>query len=96
MRYIALLRGINVGGKHTVPMAELRACFESLGFTDVSTYINSGNVFFTTTQMNDETLIATISQKLHSTFGFPITTMVISAEDIRAALEAAPAWWGSE
>jgi uncharacterized protein (DUF1697 family) len=46
MKYIALLRGINVGGNHKVEMKNLKALFESLGFSDVSTYINSGNVIF--------------------------------------------------
>ena len=45
--YVALFRGINVGGKHSVPMAKLRDVLESLGHTDVSTYIQSGNVIFT-------------------------------------------------
>lgn len=44
--YIALLRGINVGGKNKLPMAELKTCFEELGFADVSTFIASGNVMF--------------------------------------------------
>ena len=48
MRYVALLRGINVGGKTLIKMADLRACVEQLGFDDVSTYIASGNVLFAT------------------------------------------------
>ena len=48
VRYVALLRGINVGGKTLIKMADLRACFEQLGFDDVSTYIASGNVLFET------------------------------------------------
>ena len=44
--YLALLRGINVGGKNKVPMAELKACFEELGGENVRTYIASGNVMF--------------------------------------------------
>ena len=44
--YLALLRGINVGGKNKVPMAELKACFEELGCENVRTYIASGNVMF--------------------------------------------------
>lgn len=46
MRYLALLRGINVGGKNIVKMTDLRLCFECLGLTNVSTYIQSGNVIF--------------------------------------------------
>ena len=45
-RYIALLRGVNISGKNKVPMAELKLGFESLGFTDVRTWLNSGNVVF--------------------------------------------------
>lgn len=45
-RYVALLRGINVGGKNKLPMADLRECFEELGCTNVTTYIASGNVLF--------------------------------------------------
>jgi uncharacterized protein (DUF1697 family) len=46
VQYLALLRGINVGGKNIIKMADLKACFESLGFSDVVTYIQSGNVLF--------------------------------------------------
>jgi uncharacterized protein (DUF1697 family) len=49
-RYLGLLRGINVGGKNKIPKARLRTCLEELGFTDVSTYIASGNVFLTSDQ----------------------------------------------
>ena len=45
-RYIAFLRGINISGKNKIPMAELKACFEELGFLEVRTYLNSGNVIF--------------------------------------------------
>ena len=47
--HVALLRGINVGGRNKVPMADLRELMTSLGLTDVTTYIQSGNVVFTTT-----------------------------------------------
>jgi len=46
-RYVALLRGINVGGQHIVPMADLRACLTDAGYGDVQTYIQSGNVLLT-------------------------------------------------
>ena len=45
-RYIALLRGINISGKNKVPMAELKSCFEKLAFEEIKTYLNSGNVIF--------------------------------------------------
>ena len=50
MKYVALLRGINVGGNNRVPMAELKLCFEKMGFNNVVTYINSGNVIFESNQ----------------------------------------------
>ncbi|NLL75142.1 MAG: DUF1697 domain-containing protein, partial [Erysipelothrix sp.] len=50
MKYVALLRGINVGGKNKVDMKELKALFIDLGYTEVQTYINSGNVIFDTNQ----------------------------------------------
>ncbi|NCP46313.1 MAG: DUF1697 domain-containing protein, partial [Flavobacteriales bacterium] len=46
-QYLALLRGINVGGNNIIKMVDLKACFEKMGFTDVKTYIQSGNVIFT-------------------------------------------------
>lgn len=49
-RYVVLLRGVNVGGKNAVSMAALKACLEDLGFTNVSTYINSGNVVLESTK----------------------------------------------
>lgn len=57
MRYLALLRGINVGGKNKVAMAELRDCFEAQGFADVSTYINSGNIFFSSDETDEVKLV---------------------------------------
>ncbi len=96
MRYVALLRGINVGGNNTVSMAELRVCFEQLGFTDVSTYINSGNVFFTTTETDEPDMISQIEHGVQNTFGFLVRTTVISAIELQKALAAAPAWWGDD
>ena len=52
--YLALLRGINVGGKNKVPMAELKACFEELGCKNVRTYIASGNVMFESNKSSAE------------------------------------------
>ena len=93
-RYIALLRGINVGGNNKVPMAELRHCFEELGFSSVSTYINSGNVMFETTETEPATLKRQIETELAKTFGFQIATTVISATELQKYLANAPSWWG--
>jgi len=94
MKYIALLRGINVGGNNKVSMAELRQCFESLGFKDVITYINSGNVIFNTAQTDIAVLVRQCEEIIGSTFGFRIVCAVISADDLHDAIKHAPSWWG--
>lgn len=93
-RYLALLRGINVGGKNKVAMSELRECFEALGFTDVSTYINSGNIFFSSSESSEVKLVKVCEAAIEKKFGFPVVTMVISKKDFVEAMEHAPKWWG--
>ena len=93
MRYVALLRGINVGGKNRVPMSELRACFEAAGFREVSTYINSGNVIFSSTKMP---IASEIEQKLTDHFGFNIDTLVLSGMKLTAVVRAIPDKWDND
>lgn len=95
MQYLALLRGINVGGNNKVPMSDLRDCFEGLGFTEVSTYINSGNVFFSSDETDEVTLVERCEAAIEKRFGFPIVTMVISQKEFVGAMEQAPKWWGN-
>jgi uncharacterized protein (DUF1697 family) len=66
--FVALLRGINVGGKTMVSMPELRSLFESLGHADVSTYVQSGNVIFRTPSGEQEALAAELEQRIASAF----------------------------
>ena len=94
MKYIALLRGINVGGNNKVSMAELKRCFESLGFKDVITYINSGNVIFDTKHTDIAALVQQCEKIIETTFGFYIVCAVISANDLHSAIINAPSWWG--
>lgn len=93
MRYLALLRGINVGGNNKVAMSELRACFEELGFTNVSTYINSGNILFEAGETDEVKLVERCEQAIEDRFGFPVVTMVISKAHFEDALKHAPTWW---
>jgi uncharacterized protein (DUF1697 family) len=90
MKHVALLRGINVGGNRRVPMADLRAVFADMGFTDVSSYINSGNVIFSA---DTEPNSAEIERVLNSRFGFAIETLVLSAAKVIAVAEAIPSEW---
>jgi uncharacterized protein (DUF1697 family) len=92
-RYIALLRGVNVGGKNKVPMAELRFALEELGFSDVSSYINSGNIVFSTDIGDESKLKAMCEMAIIENFGLEIPVAIISAEDLIHAMSKAPDWW---
>lgn len=96
MKYIALLRGINVGGNNKVSMKDLKACFERAGFRNVITYINSGNVVFESDERQVTELGAICEEMLAAEFGFPIRTAVISGTLLKAAMDHAPQWWGDE
>jgi uncharacterized protein (DUF1697 family) len=89
-RYIALLRGINVGGQNKVAMADLRAAITSAGFDDVSTYIASGNVLFRTDRPA-ATLEDQIERVLEERFGRPLMVVVRSHRQVRAVVDRAPA-----
>jgi len=89
MRQIALLRGINVGGKNIIKMADLKSAFERRGFQNVVTYINSGNILFDGEQ--DETAAKAACEKLIAEdFGLDIPVCVISAAGLIEALAHAP------
>jgi uncharacterized protein (DUF1697 family) len=92
-RYVALLRGINVGGNNLIRMADLRACLEADGFDDVRTYIQSGNVVFTATG-SSATLTARLERTLSAAFGYEATVAVRSARQFRAIVDAAPEGFG--
>src|SRR5579872_5223359 len=93
MTYVALLRGINVGGKHKVEMVKLKQAFERLGFKDVRTFINSGNVVFQAEGTDEAKLTKTIEAALEREFGFLIKVLVRSRDEIRQLVEALPASW---
>ena len=96
MKYIALLRGINVGGNNKVSMAELKKCFEKLGFTNVSTYINSGNVIFETNKASNAKLVDACEAVIEKTFGFRVVCSVITTSELHNAMAKAPKWWGND
>lgn len=85
--YIAFLRGINVGGHHKVPMAQLRIEMEKLGFQKVETLLNSGNIIFDSNQNDPETKIA---DHLEKVFGFSVPTVVVHANAILDLLSNNP------
>ena len=88
-QYIALLRGINVGG-HTVRMEDLRALFEELGLEKVRTYIQSGNVFFGSRQSDAQSLTRKIQKKLEESLGYEVAVFLRTIPELEAILAADP------
>ena len=81
-RYVALLRGINVGAGKIVKMERLRALFEALGFDGVRTYVQSGNVVFESEQMSSAGLSEKIEEKIQRDFGFKVPVLVKESREI--------------
>ena len=94
-QYVALLRGINVGGRNKVPMADLRSTFEADGYQAVRTYINSGNVLFESGAPPDS-LEGELEAMLERRFGFPLVVVVRSRLQLRKVVEEAPDGFGAE
>jgi uncharacterized protein (DUF1697 family) len=95
-RLIALLRGINISGKNKVPMSELKQGFESLDYKDVKTYLNSGNVIFSSDEADMIRITSRIEEMIKNQFSLDIPVFVISKEDLEDILHHAPEWWGNE
>ncbi len=91
--YLALLRGINVGGKTKVKMAELKACFEKLGYGNVQTYGNSGNVIFTAASTDRRRLESYLEEALATTFSSSIGIFIRSLDDMKEVMKAMPTDW---
>jgi uncharacterized protein (DUF1697 family) len=93
MVYVALLRGINVGGKNKVEMKRLQTAFEEAGLSDVKTYINSGNVIFSTSIRSRTRLVEQIEGAIEGTFGFRVPVVVRDLKSIRTVVKAIPSHW---
>lgn len=90
VKYVAFLRGINVGGHVTVKMEALRKAFSSLGFTNVSTLLNSGNVIFETQETKSDFLQKRIEEKLERTFGRPIDVLLRTVAQLQKLIDRNP------
>ena len=95
MEYVALLRGINVGGNNKVVMSELREQIEAAGFGHVRTYINSGNLLFEA-EAPREDVAQTVEDILARHYDFPIRLALLTAQDYLAQLDELPDWWHGE
>lgn len=89
MKYVAFLRGINVGGRTSIKMEALRASFAALGYANVKSYIQSGNIVFETDETDDSKIAARISAAVEKEF-FKTPVMVRSIAEIRDAVENNP------
>lgn len=96
MRYIALLRGINVGGNNKIAMSELKRCFQETGFSHVETYINSGNVLFDSDQYDESILQKMCETLIKDHFGFSILVALVKAQSLSIMMAKAPEWWGKD
>lgn len=96
IRYIALLRGINISGKNKISMPELKTALSEKGSADVKTYLNSGNVILS----DDEMDVVKLSERIHALifeiFHLEIPVFVISQDELKCLLSKAPSWWGSD
>jgi len=90
MRFVALLRGINVGGNTMIKMDELKAVFSELGFENVGSYINSGNLAFDTKKANEEKLVSRLEAAIESKFNKQVPVMVRDQIDISRIIDANP------
>jgi uncharacterized protein (DUF1697 family) len=93
MRYVAFLRGINVGGKTLIRMADLRDCVAAVGHSDVATYIASGNVLFSAPTRSGGTLERPLEKAIERRFGLDVRVFVRSARQLTATANALPKGW---
>lgn len=93
--FVALLRGINVGGRNPIRMPELVACFRDAGYEDVSTYLQSGNVLFRAAGTKGPKLEAEVEAMLEQRFGMPLLVVIRSRDELARTIDAAPADHGS-
>ena len=95
MRYILFLRGINVGGKNKVSMTDLKALLYNAGFENLASYINSGNLFFSSAESR-EACILKIRKVLETNYDFSIPFALLTKEEYLEAQAALPDWWEEE
>ncbi|RPI66836.1 MAG: DUF1697 domain-containing protein [Ignavibacteriales bacterium] len=96
IQWLALLRGINVGGNNIIKMADLKTCFESLKFSDVATFIQSGNIIFKSEEKDKFILTDKIEKALSKTFNYNAKAVIISYKELKDAVKNAPLDFGND
>lgn len=95
-KYLALLRGINVGGNNIIRMVDLKSGFEDIGFSDVKTYIQSGNVIFNSDESDKSALIHKIETELSQRFSYKSKIVLISQKQLEIVVSNAPKGYGTQ
>src|SRR5687768_4335789 len=93
--FVALLRGVNVGGNNMISMKSLKESFEKLGFAQVTTYINSGNIVFKTKEADPRKLEKKIEQMLERDYDLTSKVVVRSLAEMESLVESLPKKWGA-
>lgn len=96
MNYLALLRGINVGGNNIIKMADLKTCLEKFGLSAVKTYIQSGNVLFESDSKNRTQLTEQIEKILSKTFNYQSNLVLITIQELEKIIKSAPKDFGQQ
>ena len=92
VQYLVLLRGINVGGKNLVKMADLRVAVEAMGLEDVATYIQSGNLLFSAPRQKREELAVRIESELSRRFGLEQKVVLLTEAQLRGVVAERSSW----
>ncbi|UHA73215.1 DUF1697 domain-containing protein [Paenibacillus sp. 481] len=96
MLYVALLRGINVGGKNKIDMKLLKTAFEEAGMENVVTYIHTGNIIFTTDEHSKMQLSHMLEEAIQTNFGLSIKVVIRSDEEFTQMMSSLPASWSND
>lgn len=96
IQYLALLRGINVGGNNVIKMMDLKACFENMGFTDVVTYIQSGNILFKSAEKDKTMLTDKIEKTLSEKFNYKSRLVAVVHRQLKKIVDGAPQGFGRD
>lgn len=95
MKYIALLRGVNISGKNKISMKKLKEALEK-DYNNVLTYLNTGNVIFESDTDSKETIMKNISEIIKNKFDLDIPVFVIREEELEDILNNNPTWWRTD
>lgn len=95
MKYIILLRGVNISGKNKVSMPKLKQLLEENSYQNVSTYLNSGNIIIESNINNKELIVENISKIIEFNFNIKIPIYIMTVPELEDILNNSPSWWGT-